>query len=64
MTRVVGHVLYWACCVISALLISLVTAVAAIEPVGRDPVNFFIVGVLAIGLWSTGQICRYAMAGR
>ena len=61
MGRVLGHALYWTCCVIAVLLIALVTAIG---PLRRDPVNFFIVGVLAIGLWSTGRICRYAMAGR
>jgi hypothetical protein len=64
MTRVLGHVLHWACYVIAVLLISLVAAAAVFAPVERDPVNFFIVGVLIIGFWSTGHICRYVMAGR
>jgi hypothetical protein len=65
MAERLGHVLYWAGCVLAALAIG-VGAFLSFAMVQRSDSIFVLVvaTVVAILIWLLGRACRYVLAGK
>jgi hypothetical protein len=58
-----GNVLYWAGCVLAALIAGF-GAIAAFQETWNPWGSFIVCAMVAAVVWIIGRICRYVLAGR
>lgn len=57
-----GHVLYWLCCIVAAIILAAFVARVA-NGVREDFFDFFLFVIIAFVVWLIGRAIRYVLAG-
>jgi 4-hydroxybenzoate polyprenyltransferase len=58
-----GKVLYWAGCVLAALIIAIGVVLSSVTRAEQDWWALIVAFVVALLVWLTGRACRYVLAG-